>query len=350
MSSGISKRAVDGTAQPGDAPLPESRPAWNRRVSDEEIIAAYRATGSIWRAGKRVGLCGQSVHERLRRLGVSLAHQEWCRAELEEAKRLAFQGEPLSQIAARLGRTYYAVALKLSRVGVRSHHSSWRWKPKHVGPIPREKIRGFARLLNQEGWSVRQLARREGLAITPLVDALQSHEPDAWKRYVEDKSHVRPRACPGCGTRFVPLTGKQRYCAVRCREGHHRDLKYFGGRRLEAEGLLDGICQLCGRKPGKWLSAHHLLGRENDPHNVSLVALCRGCHDLVGRLSARPWVERPDVVAHLLVLVLARRGKIKMPVTVSLGQRTGQGTSLDHGNSQPGRRQPLPGLRSRTRS
>lgn len=40
-----------------------------KRVSDENLLRAYRETGSIWKAGERLGLCGQSIHERLRKLG-----------------------------------------------------------------------------------------------------------------------------------------------------------------------------------------------------------------------------------------------------------------------------------------
>lgn len=293
-------------------------------MSDEEVVAAYRELGSIWKAAKRLGLCGQSVHERLRRLGYPMAHQKWSRDELEEAQRLAIQGEPLAQIAARVGRTYHAVALKLSRTGVGSRRATWRWKPKRTRPLSRSTVHTFAELLDQEGWSVRRLARREGLAITALVDALQVYEPAAWRQYVTDHSPLPPRVCPGCDTQFVPLTGKQRFCTVRCRASHRRNLAYFGGRRLEAVGLHDGICQLCGEKSTKWLSAHHVLGRENDPDNAALIALCRGCHDLVTNLSARRWVERPDVVADLIALSLARRGWLGAFVTIDIENWTEQ--------------------------
>ena len=293
-------------------------------MSDEEIVAAYRALGSIWKAAKRIGLCGQSVHERLQRLGFPMAHQEWSRAELDEARRLAMQGEPLAQIAARLGRTYYAVALKLSRNGVGSRNRAGRWKPKHVKQLRRSRVHEFAKLLLHDGWSVRRLARREGLAVTPLVDALQTYEPAAWERYVALHSAWPWRTCPGCDARFRPLTGKQQFCTVHCRESHHRNVAYFGGRRLEAVGLREGICQLCGKESKKWLAAHHVLGRENDPENGALIALCRGCHDLVTRFAARAWVDRPGSVAYFVALALARRGKTHALVSVVIDRRSGQ--------------------------
>ena len=87
---------------------------------------------------------------------------------------------------------------------------------------------------------------------------------------------------------------------------------------MEAIGLREGVCQLCHIKVEKWLSAHHILGKEHDPDNQALIALCRGCHDVVTRLSARPWMERPDAVADLIALALARRGKTKAFVCVDI--------------------------------
>src|SRR5438309_6040224 len=283
--------------------------AWNRRVSDEEIATAYIETGSIWKAGKRLGVAGQSVHERLRRLGITMAHQKWTRDEIKEARSLAAQGEPMGQIAARLGRTYYAVALKLSRLSVPSRHTGWRWKPRRTAILTKATVTRFAKELEGGGLSIRRLARREGVAITPLVDALQMYTPRAWGAYVERFSIERPTTCSGCGSSFLPLTKRQVFCTVRCREAHRRNLAYFGGRRQEAVGLREGICQLCQLRVEKWLSSHHVLGKDSDPENNALIALCRGCHDIVTRLAAKPWAERSETLADLIGLVLARRGR-----------------------------------------
>ena len=87
---------------------------------------------------------------------------------------------------------------------------------------------------------------------------------------------------------------------------------------MEAIGLREGVCQLCLGKFDKWLSAHHVLGKERDPENSALIALCRGCHDMVTNLSARSWVERPESVTELIALFLARRGKMNAVVSVEI--------------------------------
>src|SRR5947209_9144567 len=93
----------------------------------------------------------------------------------------------------------------------------------------------------------------------------------------------------------VPLTKRQGFCTVRCREAYRRNMSYFGGRRMEAIGLREGVCQLCLGKFDKWLSAHHVLGKERDPENNALIALCRGCHDH-GNESLREVVRRASRV------------------------------------------------------
>jgi len=58
-------------------------------------------------------------------------------------------------------------------------------------------------------------------------------------------------------------------------------MEYFGGNRLNTIGLISKTCQLCMRKVEKGLSSHHIIGKEKDPENQYLIALCSGCHKLV---------------------------------------------------------------------
>lgn len=41
------------------------------KATDEQILAAYHRFGSVWKAAEHLGMCGQSVHERLARMGAS---------------------------------------------------------------------------------------------------------------------------------------------------------------------------------------------------------------------------------------------------------------------------------------
>lgn len=67
---------------PVSVPLPEASPQEVRETStvqaksrkkatDEELEKSYRETGSVWKTAKLFGMCGQSVHERLSKRGLT---------------------------------------------------------------------------------------------------------------------------------------------------------------------------------------------------------------------------------------------------------------------------------------
>ena len=71
------------------------------RVSIEQIVEAYRATGSVWKCAKQLGLCGQSVWERAKvdRLPNGISQMDY-----EEDSELALLAEqmPIGRIAEHL--------------------------------------------------------------------------------------------------------------------------------------------------------------------------------------------------------------------------------------------------------
>ena len=56
------------------------------RVTTEQIVEAYRRTGSVWKAARTLGVVGQSVWERLRAIGPPMANKRWTADELREMR------------------------------------------------------------------------------------------------------------------------------------------------------------------------------------------------------------------------------------------------------------------------
>lgn len=277
-----------------------------KRVTDEQVIAAYRATGSIWKAAKTLGIVGQSVHERLRALGYRMAHQKWTRAEEDELRGLVGQ-VTIGEAARRLGRTYAATALKISRLGLSGSPA-----PRAV-KIPRgagyDKASVTRHMRDLEVWkgSFRQYCRANGIDVEGMSQAIQRNDLKWWDAYVAAHSDLPQLTCPYCGRIFIPANGKQRHCSRRCTERARVDKQYFGGRRRTAIGMAEQTCQLCGRQGIKGLSAHHVVGKENDPNDELLVALCPGCHKIVSLLATRTQVDEPAFWEALIPLVASRR-------------------------------------------
>lgn len=55
----------------------------NSKRDDADIVSAYQQTGSVWKAASILGMCGQSVHERLKKLGIQLKQKRITREEKE---------------------------------------------------------------------------------------------------------------------------------------------------------------------------------------------------------------------------------------------------------------------------
>lgn len=92
-----------------------------KRVSDAELIRVYKKTGSVWATGDVVGIRGGSVHERLKKLGVSLKFPKWTSAEdaiLIESYGLHRNAGTLEDLAATMGRTKPFICRQARRLGL----------------------------------------------------------------------------------------------------------------------------------------------------------------------------------------------------------------------------------------
>lgn len=283
-------------------------PSWNTRRTNEEIIAAYKETGNIWKAAKRLGLCGQSVWERLKKLDHSLTMKPWTDDERDELKALLPQCD-LAEIGRRLGRSYSAIASQVSVLGLANKFRRGKRKSPKVRTIEVEKIETAIVDLKNDVLPVTPYARSIGVEVESLVQAIQKQDMEFWREY--SKVHgIEESLCPQCGLEFYKLSHRQKCCSRKCSSDYRVDNQYFGGNRRNTVGLADGICQVCGEAKDR-LSSHHVLGKENDPDNEHLIAVCSSCHQIVGLLAAKEFVDKPEGWETLIQLVMARRMRQK---------------------------------------
>lgn len=277
-----------------------------QRVTNEEIIEAYKATGSVWKAAKRLGLVGQSVHERLVAMGYPRSNPQWTTEEDEELRRLIEQGIRLAEVGYRLNRTYSAVAMRASKFGIKSNQGRPKKIPRGEG-WDKVSVKKHLKAIQQFDGPVTRYCRQNSLNIETMVRAIQRHFPDEWHAYTLAHSELPLRKCDYCGEEYVPVNKRQLCCSRQCSDRRRIDNAYFGGNRRSTIGLAEGVCQICERKVAKGLSSHHMLGKENDPDNTSLIALCQGCHEILTKLAARTTlINDPRKVEQLLVLCWIR--------------------------------------------
>lgn len=280
--------------------------AWNRKATTEDIILAYRETGSVWKAAKRLGMAGQSVHERLVAAGYKLVGSRWTDEETCEMESLIRNGVRLGDVARRLGRPYGGVAMKASKMGIRSSPARPRKLPRGAGYDKSSTLRHMDAIERFDGKPT-QYARSRGLDIEMLAQTFERHCPERWRAYVASRSDLPQRGCPYCETTFIPHSGKQQYCSRKCASDARADRNYFGGKRRTAVGMDTFTCQLCGKQGRRGLTPHHVLGKENDPENDQLVAVCPGCHKLVTLAATRTFVDDQDSWADFIALAWLRR-------------------------------------------
>lgn len=299
---------VTGTPAPkGSARVTKGRGlmAQAQRVTNEQIVEAYRRTGSVWKAGQDLGLVGQSVWERLRAIGHRLAGQAWAEDELAELRSLAGT-ITIGEIANRLGRPYAGVACKLSELGVRALSPRERKPPRGAG-FTKVKMLKLMKEAEASPLPITKFCRQRKISVDAFVLAAQKYFAPRWALYAAGRSPIPQRACDYCGAVYVPMGGKQRACSRKCQTDMRVDRSYFGGKRRSTIGLAERVCQLCGKQNPKGLSSHHMIGKENDPENELLIALCRGCHQVVGMLGRMKFTETAQGWENLISLAAIRR-------------------------------------------
>lgn len=76
------------------------------KATNDQIVKAYRELGSVWLVGDRLGMCGQSVHERLQKIGAlqprTLMGDAGRARLLADYNRYADEGR-LSELAVEMG-------------------------------------------------------------------------------------------------------------------------------------------------------------------------------------------------------------------------------------------------------
>lgn len=94
-----------------------------RKFSDEQLTAAYGETGSIWKTAEKLGVCGQSVQERLIKLKIDRKHPPLSASEKEQIKSFYLSGfkkgdGSLKAFAASIGRTVPLVSRCAKELGL----------------------------------------------------------------------------------------------------------------------------------------------------------------------------------------------------------------------------------------
>jgi Holliday junction resolvase len=110
--------------------------SFKKKCSNEVLINEYSITKSIYKTADKFGMCPQSVHERLVKLGIDTKMNTFSDADKEilrtEYEKYASTGN-LAELAKKLGRTKYFIARQARQLGLtnqkrpKSYASTWKY-------------------------------------------------------------------------------------------------------------------------------------------------------------------------------------------------------------------------------
>jgi len=303
------------------------------RVALEDIVKAYEHRRSVWKAAKDLGICGQSVHERLVAAGIPMQNPRWSEEEVNELKEL-MDHIPLGEISRRLGRTFSATACKANELGLGRTGRKREVKLPRAQGYDKPNIRRLLKKFESSDKTITQFVRANGLNIEAFMHAVERTDPGWRDAHWKVVSGLDVRKCTYCSREFYPANKRQVFCTRKCGSRSKVDATYFGGRMMQAPGMSEGICQLCEKPTSIGLTAHHMIGKENDPDNEYLIALCRGCHQIITIVGGRTWATDSDFLSQMIALIVMRKlgaeaisSDIEIDVDVQIRNNTEDGVT-----------------------
>ena len=193
--------------------------------------------------------------------------------------------------------------------------------------IPRGKgydkaaVLGHLRKMAKDGIFVTGYVKQAGLKLDTFMLALQDYADPKWiestRKWVSHPltsgdPKLITEICQQCSDPYWPTKQGTKFCSSYCGGLYRKDQEYFGGRRNETVGLKEAVCQLCGRLVERGLSSHHIYGKQNDVANEFLLALCKGCHQIVSDLALKTWCGDDVKLAKLIWLAYTQRNGAEM--------------------------------------
>lgn len=128
---------------------------YNRRVSDKDLIAAYKISNNVWKVGESVGLCGQYVYERLSKLGIVHKMNLWTKSDekilLDKYEKYRSIGK-LDELALELKRTKQFICRKAKRLGLTDQTTSQEWMKKQHDKLSSSAKERIKRYGNNKGF------------------------------------------------------------------------------------------------------------------------------------------------------------------------------------------------------
>jgi hypothetical protein len=161
-----------------------------KKVTDEEVLAAYRKTKNIWAAGKIVGLAGQAVHDRLVKLGEPRTHPLFAREEADvlSSKYVLYRNAgKLDDLAKQMGRTKQFLCRQARKLGLTDKGRKAPWTAKW-DTLSREDAAVMFDAFKASSLGFNSYCEKNGIPKSGFYKAMKMFFADEWDSVIELKA------------------------------------------------------------------------------------------------------------------------------------------------------------------
>lgn len=169
------------------------------KATDEQVEEAYRRTGSVWKAAAELGMCGQSVHERLQRVGVDTSANVFTDEDmryLRDRYVVYRDAGQLQVLADEMGRTKQFICRKAGVAGLTDPHRKAPYFRKWMD-MPDCVLEGIWERFKHQRKGLNQFCKANHYDVQHFVDAMRGCFPDEYESMVESKTPKRTQYARG---------------------------------------------------------------------------------------------------------------------------------------------------------
>lgn len=160
-----------------------------KKATDEQIVESYNRTHSVWKTGQELGMCGQSVHERLQALGLNNSINVFTK---EDNEYLAERYVPyrnigqLQALADEMGRTKPFICRQAKRLGLtdpkapRNYSKLWK-------DMPREQAQAYWDDFKRSRWTITEYCKRKHYGNQIFCDCMRRNFPEEYETVIASK-------------------------------------------------------------------------------------------------------------------------------------------------------------------
>lgn len=162
-----------------------------KKRTDDEVIKAYLLHGSVWKAATYLGMCGQSVYERIKKLNIKTKHQKLNCEEIEKLKQLYsgnfYSGDgSLKKLAESLGRNFTFLSKKARKLGLTNNNR------KKAPELVRKNSENLSRIFKKQGHPKGFLGKKHSLKSILLISEKSKKSQAMLSK--SEKSHIAMKA------------------------------------------------------------------------------------------------------------------------------------------------------------